>query len=69
MISTHAMRAPIFKVPGKYVTDSYEITPGKRILIAGGGGFIGSHLSKRLMEQDKYYTVCRSPGPARLQAP
>ena len=42
---------------GKYVSDSYQITPGKRILIAGGGGFIGSHLSKRLMEEDKYHTV------------
>lgn len=42
---------------GKYTSDSYEITPGKRVLIAGGGGFIGSHLSKRLMEEDKYYTV------------
>ena len=42
---------------GKYVSDSYQITPGKRVLIAGGGGFIGSHLSKRLMEEDKYHTV------------
>ena len=36
---------------GKYVSDSYQITPGKRILIAGGGGFIGSHLARQLKKE------------------
>jgi len=31
--------------------------PGKKVVVAGGGGFIGSHLAKRLKEQGDYLIV------------
>jgi len=31
--------------------------PGKKVVVAGGGGFIGSHLAKRLKEQGDYLVV------------
>jgi len=31
--------------------------PGKRVVIAGGGGFIGSHLAKRLKEEGEHVVV------------
>ena len=36
---------------------SFEIYSGKKVCIAGGGGFIGSHLAKKLKEAGNFVVV------------
>jgi len=41
-------------------------TPGRRVLITGGSGFVGSHLAERLLQQGEHVTLLDNLSTGRL---